>query len=161
LDLAGWPALLAVGGCVPLTAPPKNGPTGVFIPDINRKKGTAIGLQWVIRSRSRPLLFVLAPRSVIGREAPELLVSSCPISIGREAKLLVFHPRDQSEGLLGAVGCARTRPGHSVFGWATRPGYFFPCVNGGAMRPGYFPPPAPRWRLSLGDETRFLFFLSR
>jgi hypothetical protein len=27
LDLAGWPALLAVGGCVPLAAPPQNGPT--------------------------------------------------------------------------------------------------------------------------------------
>jgi hypothetical protein len=26
LDLAGWPALMAVGGCVPLAAPPKNRP---------------------------------------------------------------------------------------------------------------------------------------
>ena len=35
-------------------------------------------------SRSRPLLYAVAPRS-IGREAPELLVSSSPISIGSGA----------------------------------------------------------------------------
>jgi hypothetical protein len=43
-------------------------------------------------SRSRPLLFALAPRS-IGREAPGPLVSSSPISIGRKALPLASNER--------------------------------------------------------------------
>jgi hypothetical protein len=34
VDLAGWPALLAVGGCVPLAAPPKNGPSTCALKDL-------------------------------------------------------------------------------------------------------------------------------
>jgi hypothetical protein len=57
-------------------------------------------------SRSRPLLYAVAPRS-IGREAPELLVSSPPISIGRKALPLASSARSDldltSHPLLFAV----------------------------------------------------------
>jgi hypothetical protein len=151
-------------------------------------------------SRSRPLLCAVAPRST-GREAPELLVSSSPISIGRkalplvssersdldlahcclllprgqsseekhlsffwylsspisigrEARLLVFHPRARSIGRrLWAAHEARTQ----CF-WATRPGYFFPASKEGRRGQVIFS--LRRWRL-WATRPGFFFPLTR